>query len=106
MLNIKRFDHIPLESIYKKNKYKEFNRLPLMENICSRQLGWLGHALRMGSKEEPARIFTLYEPEMVKKGGAPRSSHTNVKYLRCLQAVQTNSQMRNLLIYFLEKFDH
>ena len=68
MLNIKRLDHIPLDSIY-----KQVNRSPLMETIRSRQLGWLGHALRMESKEEPARIFALYEPE-IRHGRARRGA--------------------------------
>ena len=37
------------------------------------EAGWLEHALRMESKEEPVRIFALYEPE-IRHGQARRGA--------------------------------
>ena len=87
MLNIKRTDHITLECIYEQVK-----RQPLMETVRSRQLGWLGHVMRMESKEEPAKIFALYEP---------KPSHGKAK--RGAKKVSYRSQISKMLTGSAEK---
>ncbi len=56
MLNIRRTDHVTLAEIY-----KQTNRSPLINKIRMRQLGWLGHTMRL-AKDEPTKMLALYEP--------------------------------------------
>ena len=42
MLKIKRIDHIQLTTIYKK-----VNKSPIINTVRLKQLGWLGHTLRL-----------------------------------------------------------
>ena len=56
MLGIRKTDRVRNETIYEKVR-----ECPLVQTVQQRQLRWLGHALRR-DKDEPARIFALYEP--------------------------------------------
>ena len=56
MLNIKRLDHVSNAQIYNMTKTQ-----PLINKVKQRQLGFIGHVLRMPA-EEPARTYALYVP--------------------------------------------
>ena len=67
MLGIKRMDRVRNEEILKK-----VGKRPLMDAVRKRQMGWLGHTLRL-NELEPARIFALYEPEHGTQKPGPRT---------------------------------
>jgi hypothetical protein len=95
MLNIKRTDHITLESIYEQVK-----RRPLMETVRSRQLGWLGHVMRMESKEEPAKIFALYEPKP--SHGKARRGAKKISYRSQISKMLTGSAEKLTTVELIE----
>ena len=57
ILGISRLQRIPNETIL-----GWVGQEPLVDTVCRRQLGWLGHVLRRND-DEPAKIFALYQPE-------------------------------------------
>ena len=57
MLGIKLVDHVSIETILKRVQMP-----PLINIVRKRQLGWLGHTLRLDN-QEPSKIFALYEPK-------------------------------------------
>jgi Reverse transcriptase (RNA-dependent DNA polymerase) len=67
MLNIKRSDHVKLADIYERVKRK-----PLINTVRKRQLGWLGHTMRL-QNDEPTKVFAMYEPE-IQHGKAKRGA--------------------------------
>ena len=69
LLGIKWCDHVSNEKVLEKVK-----KAPLIDTVRKRQLGWLGHTLRL-EDQEPAKTFALYEPKhgSFKRGPRPLS---------------------------------
>ena len=81
ILGISYLDHISNEEIY-----RQVEQLPLIRTIQDKQLSWLGHTLRR-NKDEPARIFALYEPTIGKaKRGRPTTSY--LQYIKRILAAR------------------
>ena len=81
ILGISYLDHISNEEIY-----RQVEQLPLIRTIQDKQLSWLGHTLRR-NKDEPARIFALYEPTSGKaKRGRPTTSY--LQYIKRILAAR------------------
>ena len=66
MLGIKLVDHVTIETILDRVKMP-----PLINLVRKRQLGWLGHTLRLDD-QEPSKIFALYEPKHGRFKQGPR----------------------------------
>lgn len=75
MLNIKRMDRIPNETIYNLT-----NTIPLIARVRTRQLKFLGHILRL-TDDEPVKEYALYVPPYGKR--KPGRPHT--LYLQYVQ---------------------
>ena len=77
MLNIKRIDRVTNSTIYDLTQTS-----PLVENVRSRPLRFLGHVLRMPD-DEPCKMYALYTPSHGKrKPGRQRTLY--LKYIQCL----------------------
>jgi len=88
MLNIKRLDRVPNADIYAMT-----NTTPLIHQARSRQLGFLGHILRM-PEDEPVRRYALYVPSHGKrKPGRQRTSY--LAYIQHLLGDQGNMLQPN-----------
>ena len=82
MLNIKRVDRIPNETIYNLT-----NTTPLVARVKIHQLKFLGHILRL-EDGEPVKEYALYIPPHGKrKPGRPRTLY--LQYVQHLLAVST-----------------
>jgi len=90
MLNIKRVDKIPLESIY-----KQVDKRPLINTVRKRQLGWLGHALRR-EDEEPTKKLALYEP--AESHGKPRRGAPKLSYKSQIATLLTGTKKSGISI--------
>ena len=77
MLGIKLVDHVSIETILKRVQMP-----PLINIVRKRQLGWLGHTLRLDD-QEPSKIFALYEPKHghFKQGPRPLSYRSQIASL-------------------------
>jgi hypothetical protein len=58
ILGIRRIDRVTNEEVYSRTQQSA-----LINTVRQRQLGYLGHVLRIADKEEPAKKFALYEPK-------------------------------------------
>jgi hypothetical protein len=77
MLNIKRLDKIPNSTIYNLTDTE-----PLIVQVRTRQLKFLGHILRLPDTE-PVKEYALYIPPYGKrKQGRPRTLF--LQYIQCL----------------------
>lgn len=78
-LNVKRLDHITNKEILRR-----VNMPPLINVVRQRQLGWLGHTLRM-APSEPTHIFALYEPShgTYRRGPHPLTYKKQIAKLYC-----------------------
>ncbi len=58
ILGIRRIGRITNEVVYSRSQQSA-----LINTVRQRQLGYLGHVLRIADKEKPAKKFALYEPK-------------------------------------------
>ena len=75
LLEIKRLDRVSNDRVYEMTKTR-----PLIEQVRTRQLKFLGHILRK-SEDEPANLYTLYFPTH----GRRRPGRQRTSYLRYIQ---------------------
>jgi hypothetical protein len=85
MLSIKRLDCVSNARIYEMT-----NTHPLINTVRQRQLGFLGHILRM-PEEEPCRRYALYVPTHGKR----RPGRQRISYLSYIQKLKgdTNNDL-------------
>ena len=75
LLGIKRLDQVSTDRVYEKTR-------PLIEQVQTRQLKFLGHILRK-SEDEPANLYTLYFPTHGRRR-LRRQSTSYLQYIQCL----------------------